>query len=114
VPGLDSYQPAEAVPEHKDGPDPQRATGGKENNAKPAYAIRVKDPEALPVCGVRRKHRRIYMRGYRERHNICQSRRSPWHINVYKTPDGVVDLPFALSFEMAQEMSRRAEIEEEY
>jgi hypothetical protein len=31
-----------------------------------------------------------------------------------RDPDVVVDLPFALSFEMAQEMSRRAEIEEEY
>jgi hypothetical protein len=68
--------------------------------------------------GVRRKRTRIYMRRYRERHrerhNICQSRRSSWHINVYETLDAVVDLPFALSFEMAQEMSRRAKIEEEY
>jgi hypothetical protein len=54
------------------------------------------------------------MRRYRERHNTCRSRRSPWHTNVYETPDVVVDLPFALSFEMAQEMSRRAEIEEKY
>jgi hypothetical protein len=54
------------------------------------------------------------MRRYRERHNICRSRRSPWHIDVYEALDVLVDLPFAISFEMAQKMSRRVEIEEQY
>ena len=48
--GLDGYQPTEPTAEHKDGPDPQRATGGEENDAKPAYGIPVDGPELLPVC----------------------------------------------------------------
>ena len=47
--GLDGYQPAEPVAEHKDWPDPQRATGGEENDAKPANGIPIEDPELLPI-----------------------------------------------------------------
>jgi hypothetical protein len=36
VPGLDGDQPAEPMAEHKDWPDPQRTSGGEENDAKPA------------------------------------------------------------------------------
>jgi hypothetical protein len=49
MPGLDGHQSAEAVAEHKDWPDPQRATGGKENDVKPANGIPVESPELFPV-----------------------------------------------------------------
>jgi hypothetical protein len=37
------------VAEHKDRPEPQRATGRKENDAKPAESIAVEGPEPNPV-----------------------------------------------------------------
>ena len=48
MPGLDGYQPAEPVAEHKDWPDPQRATGGEENDTEPANGISIdRDRTAL-------------------------------------------------------------------
>ena len=44
MPGLDGHQPAEPVAEHKDWPDPQRATGREQNDAKPANGISVEEP----------------------------------------------------------------------
>jgi hypothetical protein len=54
MPGLDGHQPAEPVAEHKDWPDPQRATGAEENDAKPANGISIESTELLPVS-VRRQ-----------------------------------------------------------
>jgi hypothetical protein len=49
MPGLDGYQPAEPAAEHKDWPDPQRATGSEENDAKPANGISIdRDRTAVP------------------------------------------------------------------
>ena len=56
MPRLDGYQPAEPAAEHKDRPDPQRAAGSEENDAKPANGIPIESPELLPVC-VRRQIR---------------------------------------------------------
>ena len=50
VAGLDGYQTAETAPEHKDRPDPLRAPGGEQNDAKPANGISVEDPEPFPIC----------------------------------------------------------------
>src|SRR5207245_2088008 len=44
------YQPAEPAAEHKDWRDPQRATGGGENDTEPANGISIESPELLPVC----------------------------------------------------------------
>jgi hypothetical protein len=41
MPELDGQQPAEPVAEHKDWPDPQRATGSEENGAKPANGMPI-------------------------------------------------------------------------
>ena len=41
--------PPEPTAERKDWPDPQRATGSEENDAKPANGIAVDGPELLPV-----------------------------------------------------------------
>ena len=49
VAGLDGDQPAEPTAEHKDWPDPQRATGGEENDAKPANGIPIEGPEPRAV-----------------------------------------------------------------
>ena len=49
VPGLDGNQPAEPVAEHEDRPESQRTTGGEQNDAEPANAIPVEDPEPLAV-----------------------------------------------------------------
>jgi hypothetical protein len=38
------------VAEHEDRPDPQRAAGSEENDAKPANGISIESPELLPVC----------------------------------------------------------------
>jgi len=54
MPGLNGDQPAEPAPEHKDRPDPQRTSGGEENDTKPANGIPVEGPEPLSV-GVRRQ-----------------------------------------------------------
>ena len=45
MPGLNGYQPAEPVSEHKDWPDPKRTTGSEENDAKPANGIPIQNPE---------------------------------------------------------------------
>jgi len=37
------------VAEHKDWPDPQRATGSEENDAKSANGIPIESPELPPV-----------------------------------------------------------------
>jgi hypothetical protein len=50
MPGLNGDQSAEPTAEHKDRPDPQRTTGGEENDAKPANGISVEGPEPLPIC----------------------------------------------------------------
>jgi hypothetical protein len=50
MPRLDGDQAAEPMAEHKDWPDPQRTTGGEENNAKPANSVPIERPEFLPVC----------------------------------------------------------------
>ena len=52
VPGLDGNQPAEAVSEHDDGPEPQRAAGREERDAKPAHGVPVKRPK-LPAVRIR-------------------------------------------------------------
>jgi hypothetical protein len=50
MPGLDGHQIAEPVAEHKDWPDPRRATGGEENDAKPANGIPIdRDRTAVPA-----------------------------------------------------------------
>jgi hypothetical protein len=49
MPRLDGHQSAEPVAEHKDWPDTQRATGGEENDAKPANRIPIESPELLPI-----------------------------------------------------------------
>jgi hypothetical protein len=52
---LDGYQPTEPMTEHKDRPDPQRAPGDEQNDAKPADGIPVEGPKAFPVCVGRQK-----------------------------------------------------------
>jgi hypothetical protein len=47
--GLDGDQPAEPTAEHEDRPDPQRATGGKKDDAEPTSGIPVEGPEPFPV-----------------------------------------------------------------
>ena len=42
-------QPAKSTAEHKDWPDPQRATGGEENHAEPADGVAVEGPESAPI-----------------------------------------------------------------
>jgi hypothetical protein len=42
--------PLNRRPSTKNGPDPQRTTGGEENDAEPANGIPVDRPEFLPVC----------------------------------------------------------------
>jgi hypothetical protein len=54
MPGLNGYQPAQPMAEHRDWPDPQRTPGGEENDAEPANGIPIESPELLPVC-VRRQ-----------------------------------------------------------
>ena len=49
VPGLDDDQPAEPVAEDEDRPEPQRTSGGEENDAEPANGIPVDGPELLAV-----------------------------------------------------------------
>ena len=49
VPRLDRHQPAEPAAEHEDRPEPQRATGGEENDANPTDNLPIEDPEFLPV-----------------------------------------------------------------
>jgi hypothetical protein len=46
---LNADQPAEAVPEDKDRPEPQRSPGRKENHAEPAHGVAVDYPEPIPV-----------------------------------------------------------------
>jgi hypothetical protein len=53
MPGLDGDQPAEPTAEHKDGPDPQRTTGGEEHDAEPAKGIPVERPEPPAIGGGR-------------------------------------------------------------
>jgi hypothetical protein len=55
VPRLDGNQPAKPAAEHKDRPDPQRATGREENDAKPADGIAIERPELLSVRPGRQK-----------------------------------------------------------
>ena len=50
VAGLDSHQPAKAMTQHKDRPDPQSAPGDEQNDAKPADSISVEGPEPFPIC----------------------------------------------------------------
>jgi hypothetical protein len=47
MPGLDGNQSTEPAAEHKDWPDPQRATGREENDAKRANVITFESPELL-------------------------------------------------------------------
>ena len=47
--GLDGDQPAEATAEHEDGPKPQRAAAGIEDNTHPADSIAVDGPELLAL-----------------------------------------------------------------
>src|SRR5215471_1395315 len=49
VSGLDRHQPAEPPAEHKYRPEPQRPTGGEENDTNPTDSIPIKGPELLPV-----------------------------------------------------------------
>jgi hypothetical protein len=49
VSGLDRDQPAEAVAEHKDRPEPQRSAGSEEEDAEPANGVAVEGPELLAV-----------------------------------------------------------------
>ncbi len=46
---LDGDQSAEAMAQHKNWPDPQRATGCEEKDTKPANRVAVDGPEVLPV-----------------------------------------------------------------
>jgi hypothetical protein len=48
-------KPLNRWPSTKDWPDPQRTTGGEENDTKPANGIAVERPEPLPVCVGRKK-----------------------------------------------------------
>jgi hypothetical protein len=48
--GLDGNQSAEPAAEHRDWPDPQRAAGSEENDAKPANGVPIESPELPPVC----------------------------------------------------------------
>src|SRR5262249_56041385 len=49
MPGLDGDQPAEAVAENEDRPQPQCAAGGEEHDAEPAHGVAVDGPKLLAV-----------------------------------------------------------------
>lgn len=53
--GLDRHQPAEPAAEHEDRPEPQRATGREESDAKPADGVAIEGPELLSVRPGRQK-----------------------------------------------------------
>jgi hypothetical protein len=52
MPGLDRDQAAKSLAQHKDWPDPQRATGSEEHDTEPANRIAVDRPQlfAIRVC----------------------------------------------------------------
>jgi len=49
VPGLDRDQPAEAMAEHKDRPEPQRSASREKEDTEPADGVAVECPEFFAV-----------------------------------------------------------------
>ncbi len=49
--GLDRHQPAEAVPQHEDRREAQRAAQGEQQHADPAHRVAVDRPEVKAVGG---------------------------------------------------------------
>ncbi len=50
MPRLNGHQPAEPTTKNEHWPEPQRAAGTEEENAKPPNAITVQNPELVPIC----------------------------------------------------------------